>query len=234
MAADLDTAMVAVGGVVRVEGALRLGVEEQAHVCAKRRPVVLEREQIVGPPGGDRLGNGALAADRIDGDERAGQFEAFEQERNGVNLVALAADGLLSQHQPLAARPGRDQMQRVGLALPCPPRRLAVDGDDVGFAVAQRLHPGGEAVGKQRRRQRVHHVVERVVGGDAVLEGQQPAQKIQLAPPPAFDLDEILRPRKRPAQDQKQDFRQRIDDFPRLPGIIEGGEMVEKRFAGHR
>ena len=67
VAADLDAAMIAVGGVVGVECGVGLAVEEQPHVFGKGWPVVLEREQIVGALGADCLRDVLLAADGVDG-----------------------------------------------------------------------------------------------------------------------------------------------------------------------
>mgnify|MGYP003126639628 CR=1 FL=1 len=99
--------------------------------------------------------------------------------------------------------------------------------------VAQGFDPGDEAVREQRRRQGVHHVVQRVVRGNSPLEGQEPAQKLQFPAAPPLDLGEILGAGQRPAQDDQQDLLKRIDHLPGLPRIIEGGEVIEKGRAGH-
>jgi hypothetical protein len=59
-------------------------------------------------------------------------------------------------------------MQRLATftARMCSPRGLAVDGDDVGRAIAQRLDPVGE---EQLYLAPVDHVIERVVGRKAAL-----------------------------------------------------------------
>ena len=140
MAADFDAAMVAIGGLVAVE-ACRIGVGEEAlDFGGKGGPVVLEAREIVGALGANGLGDVGLAAHGVDGDQRAGQFQALEQRRNGSDFVGFFRAGLLPQHEPLAARPGRDQMQRI-LALASvvgAPRSLAVDGDDVGHRASRR------------------------------------------------------------------------------------------------
>ena len=106
MPPHLDTAMIAIGGFMDVEGAGRRGVEEEADVLGQRRPVVLEGEQVVGAPGPDRASDIALAPHRIDGDKGAGEFEPLQQQRNGRGLVALGGDRLLTEDDPLAGRPG--------------------------------------------------------------------------------------------------------------------------------
>ena len=136
----------------RGEGAGGRGVEVAPHLLGERRPVVLEREEIVGALAADRPGDLGLAAHGVDGDERAGQFEPLEQQRDRIDLVRLLRHGLLAEHQPLPARPGRDQVQRIAALRLAPPRGLAVDRHDVGRALAQALHPGGEALGEERAR----------------------------------------------------------------------------------
>ncbi len=181
----------------------------------------------------DPVGDLDLAAHGVDGDERAGQLEPLEQQRDGIDLVRLAVDRLLPEHQALAARPGRDEMQRMAAARPGPTRGLAVDRHDVRRALAQLRDPGGEAGGEELRRQRVHHIVERVVRGDAARERQQPPQKAELLPSPARDLHEVLRPGQRAAENHQKHLGQWIDHLPRLPRVVEGGEVVEQRLAGH-
>ena len=77
-------------------------------------------------------------------------------------------------------------MQRLAALSPrmAAPRGLAVDGDDVGVAVAQALDPGRETAIEQLGVERVDHVVERVVGRQPALVRQETPQKIQplLAP----------------------------------------------------
>lgn len=65
-----------------------------------------------------------------------------------------------------------------------------------------------------------------------MFEEQKPAQKIELSQRPAFDLDEILRSRHRPAQHDQQHFRQRIDHLPGLAGIFEDTELINERRTG--
>jgi hypothetical protein len=49
--------------------------------------------------------------------------------------------------------------------------RSAVDGDDVGIAVAQGLDPGHKAGFEQLRVKRIEDIVERVMGGQTALIG---------------------------------------------------------------
>ena len=73
----------------------------------------------------------------------------------------------------------------------------------------------------------VHDVVQRVAGGDAARERQQPARKVELAFAPALDLGEIFRARHRRAEHDKQDFWERIGDLPGLTRIAEYGALPD-------
>ena len=72
---------------------------------------------------------------------------------------------------------------------------LAVHSHDIGRLLAQAIDPSREAAGEQSRIERVHHVVERLVRGNAAFEGKHRAQEGQLFATPAPDLDEVLRGR---------------------------------------
>ena len=63
--------------------------------------VVLDREQVVTATIEDGLGNPGLRPHGIDGDERAGERQAFQKERNGCDLIGLGLTCL--QHEALAA-----------------------------------------------------------------------------------------------------------------------------------
>ena len=131
-----------------------------------------------------RLG-ACLAAPALS-DERPGERQAFEQQRDGGDLVGLGLARLLAEHEALAAGPGRDHVERAAVAASVvgASRGLAVDDDDLGGCgggagrVAQGFDPGREALGEQRAADRVDDVVERVVAGDARLVGQHASQKL--------------------------------------------------------
>jgi len=53
----------------------------------KDRPIGLQRQQVIAATLDDGLGDIGLGPHGVDGDERAGQFEPFEQPRNGDDLV---------------------------------------------------------------------------------------------------------------------------------------------------
>jgi hypothetical protein len=59
--------------------------------------------------------------------------------------------------------------------------------------------------------------------------GQKAAQKIEVVLAPFDDLVEIVACSDRPANGQKQNFRERVRDPPRLPIILDKPEMVQKQ-----
>ena len=101
-----------------------------------------------------------------------------------------------------------------------------------GSLLAQRLDPAGEAGLEQLRVERVDHVVERVVGRNAALVGQETPQEVEPLFAPQPDLDEILHARQRGAEHQQQYLRQRIQDPPALAGVRQSRKMVEQREGG--
>ncbi len=112
VAADLDAAMVAIGCL---ETAMDFGpgiIEVAADFVVQAGLVVLERQQIVAATIEDGLGNLGLRSHGIDGDERPGQSQALEQQRDGRDLVGFGLARLLAKHEALAAGPCRDHVER--------------------------------------------------------------------------------------------------------------------------
>jgi hypothetical protein len=109
------------------------------------------------------------------------------------------------------------------------PRGLAVDGDDVGRTLAQGLDPVGEAGLEQFRVESVDDIVERVVGREAALVGQEAPQEIEPLFTPQPDFYEILHARQRRAKHKQQYLGQRIQHPPALPRVRQRRKMVENR-----
>ena len=135
-----------VGGVVvglrHVRG--RIG-EKVDDILVQDRSVGLQREQIVAAAGDDPFRDVGLGPHGVDGDERAGQLQSFEQQPNSDDFIGLLIDRLLRQNQTLTGGPGADHVQRLAAlgARVGSSRGLAVDGDDGGRALAQAGDPGG-------------------------------------------------------------------------------------------
>jgi len=82
-------------------------------IPVEKRPIGLRRQEIVATTLDNLFGNIGLGPHGIDGDERPGQLQPFEQMRNGDDLIGLVGDRLLAKHKALTRRPGRDQMRRL-------------------------------------------------------------------------------------------------------------------------
>src|SRR3546814_3987085 len=80
------------------------------------------------------------------------------------------------------------------------PRRLAVNRDDIGCLVAQRLDPGRKAGFEQLGIKPVNDIIKGVMGWYPVRKRQKTAQKIEPVLSPQPDLDKIFHPRKRRAK----------------------------------
>ncbi len=217
-AAGVETAVDFGGGIIKVTPDLVV----QAGL------IVLERQQVVAAAVEDGLGDLGLCAHRVDGDERAGERQALEQQRDGRDLIGLGLARLLAQHEALAAGPCRNHVERPAVlaAVMGAPRSLTVDGDDLGrgergrHRLAQAFDPGGETLCEERAVDGIHDVVEGVMAGNARFVGQQrqpascpglcnglmrqphaPAPRMALpgSPPP---LHRRAGPRCRPPRDQ--------------------------------
>ena len=102
MAADFDTAVVAVGGLGGLEFLGRGVVEIAFDVVVQSGLVVFDGEEVVGAALEDGGGDLGLAAHGIDGDQRAFQFEALEQQRDGGDFVGFDVGGFLAEDEALA------------------------------------------------------------------------------------------------------------------------------------
>ena len=87
--------------------------EEGGDISVEKRQIGLERQQIVADARDDLFRDVDLDSHGVDADERALEFELFEQERNGDNRLRLFVHGLLSEHETLAGGTGGDEMQRL-------------------------------------------------------------------------------------------------------------------------
>ena len=88
--------------------------------------VTFDRQQVIGLPGNDLLGNRPLAAHGVNTDEEAFQVQGIEQFGNGRDLVALRRHFLLTKYQTQPGRKGADHVNG---------RFAAVAGTAHGFAV---------------------------------------------------------------------------------------------------
>jgi len=136
-AAGLDPAVIAVGGggdLVR----WGLGiVEQEAHVLEQRRLVALERQAVVAAAFKDRLGGRFLGVHGVGGDDLPLERQEGQQLGQRADLVALAVDATLAEHQALLDRPGAHQVERSAavLVVERAPHRFAVHRDHAAGAL---------------------------------------------------------------------------------------------------
>lgn len=110
-----------------VRGSLKQA-KEITDGSSQTRLVVLDRQDVVGFLVADRLGDGGLGAQRIDGDDAALQRQGGQEFGNRRLLVRFLRRRALPQHQPRPSHQGADQMQGRGIDLLRSPTGLAVDG----------------------------------------------------------------------------------------------------------
>ena len=149
-----------------------------------------------------------------------------------ADFVGLAGDRLLTQDQPPPRSPGAHHVQRLAAfrARMGAPRRLAVDRQDVGFALAQAFDPPGKARLKKLGIERVDDVVERIVRRQPAFKRVEPPQKVETQFAPHPDFDKIIHPAKAGAEHQKQNLPQRINHPPALARILERRKIIQKAF----
>jgi hypothetical protein len=90
--------------------------DQITHLLMQRGLVALDREQVVALLD-DLGGNLALAAHGVDAHQQALDVQGFEQLRNGGDLVALAGDLLLAEHQSELGGEGADHVDRRRIAI---------------------------------------------------------------------------------------------------------------------
>jgi hypothetical protein len=145
----------------------------------------------------DFLGDVALAADRVDGDDGAFDRQQFEQLGDGDDLVRLVRHLDLTEHQALMRCERRDHVdRRLGVLLPAgAAQRLAVDGDDLPRRAGQRRHPLHKAALELLGFEGGDDVAEVIVRGRSVAKRPEPAQQFDLLLAEACDINESLRSR---------------------------------------
>jgi hypothetical protein len=170
-----------------------------------------------------------IASHGVDRDQCAGKVEAFQQCRNGRDLVRFFIDRFLTQHQPASGGKGGHQMQGLlaGLAIVAAARGLAVDRHQLGLVRPAFGDPRRKAGRKQVRIDPIHHGAQPIGAWDAVVELGEAAQKRQMRFTPIDDVIVVVAARDRPAYHKEQHLAQRIRDLPRLPRILDLRKMIE-------
>src|ERR1700693_6309296 len=85
---------------------------EQLDILAQRALVALEGENVIGILVEDFLGDVALAADGVGGNDGAFDHQHVEKRRNGDDLVGFVGHLDLAEHEALACREGGHHVDR--------------------------------------------------------------------------------------------------------------------------
>jgi hypothetical protein len=162
----------------------------------QRRLVPLDGQHVVGAGDHDLGGDFRLAAHGIDGHQTAGNFENFQQFRNGRDLVALLVHDHLTQADVIRRSPNADHVNgrfaagRVETAA----QRFAIDGHNLaGTDLMQRRDETPQTFLKLGRLDRAQDGVEAIVRRDARGQVQKLRQPRTLLPSPGSDRDKIVR-----------------------------------------
>src|SRR3954463_14605777 len=151
----------------------------------------LQRQQIVRTLRSDPRGNVLLAPHRVERHDGALEMQDVEQLGDSGDLVRLAVDLALTEHQFLITCPGADQMQRAVIVarVARAPDGLAVDRHHLALDLTrQGLCPAREAALERVGIDQHEDPSERIVRGDAVRQVQEALQPSLLAAPVKLDV----------------------------------------------
>ena len=210
MAANLDAAMVGIGGQVLGVGWVQRVGEPGGHLCVVGRPVALQREQPVAATLFDQSSGLALAMQRVAGDQGAVEVEQAKQGTGGDDLAFFVPGGDLTDHHPCVGGKRGHHMQGRPLGRPVEraPQRLAVERDDARAGLAEGIEEAREAAGEGRRIEQPEQPRERVVARQAAGQGQElPKQPLPVTPE-IREIDAAFRPTNRRRQGNRQQIQQ--------------------------
>ena len=175
------------------------------------------------------------AAQRVEGHDAAGQFQPPQQLGHGGDFVAFLRSAKLAEHEPVAHRPGADQMHGALPGAAAAAQGLAVERDDFARqALAQTLGPKREGLGELRGVQRGENPPESVVAGDAVGQFEQPAQPLPLRFAKLLHVHEALGSAEQRADRDDQDVVKAMAFATDNPWVFELVEaMAEAGMVGH-
>jgi len=157
----------------------------------------------------------------------------IEQFGNGGDLIGFLGHAQLRQREACVGRVGAERVQRLqSFALvACAARGFAIDGDEVVPPRPQRLDPALETAPEQHGIDAVDQSAQPALAGNPVMEGREPAQKVEMMLAPGDDAVKIVAGRDGRAGQKKEHLRQRIHHPPGLALVRERGKMLQKQ--GH-
>src|SRR5919202_4291811 len=103
------------------------------------RSPCIQPQEIVSALGPDPRGDVLLTAHSVERHDAAVEMQSVEQFGNGGDLVRLAIDLALTEHQPLITGPGADQVQRAMIVATAAgaPNGLTVDRHHLALDLAR-------------------------------------------------------------------------------------------------
>src|SRR5262245_32283365 len=238
-----DAAVIAIAGLMlgNLGVAKAIGLllgSEQLDILTQRTLVTFERENVIGFLVENFLGDVALAAHGVDGDDGAFDRQHVEKCGDGDDFVGFVRHFDLAEHEALAGREGGHHMDRgfAALLVGRTAQRLAVEGDHICRYADQFGNPGDEAALELRGVEGGENVAKVVVRWRPILKRQEPAQQCDLLLAKPRYVDEGFRPGKHREQTQQQDLLKRIDHLAALPRVRKIRKITQKnnRFALRR
>lgn len=159
--------------------------EQQLNLLLQCPLIALECQNIVSAFGHDGLDDLTPGSHRINSDDTAFELHQFKQRGSGGDLITLAIDLLLTQHQPVLAGPGTDHVDgafAISL-LKGAPHGFPVDSDHIPLAeLAGGIDPGDETLLQRFRLQATEHSCDGVMLGDAVWYRESSVEARSSAP----------------------------------------------------
>ncbi len=215
-------------GVGETAGLLLGG--EEFDVFAQRALVAFQGENVVGRLIDHLLRDVALAAHRIDSDDRPFDRQHVEKLRDCHDLIGLLRHFDLTEHEALARGEGGNLMDGGlrALLVAGSAHGLAIDCDHPRGNSRHRGHPGDEAALECIGVQGGEDVAEVIMGRRAILERAETAQQSELPGAEEGDLGEAFRAGQYGQQTQKQHLVERIGHLAALAWVRQVSEMTQK------
>lgn len=197
------------------------------------RLVALHGQQVVGLLLQDLRRDLALTAHRVKADEAALDQQRVEQFGDGPDLVALAIDLLLPQHETVLGGIRAHQVDRPARSVARAAHRLAIDRKR---AAAHRrddpAHPASERFFERARIEDAKHAVEGIVGRDAAVELQEALEPAHLVLGPDRHVFEAVHVAQRRVDGDRQDLLQVMPTrIARSARVLDLGKATHQ---GHR
>ena len=153
-------------------------VEEVLDALLQGALVTLETQHTIAPLGTNLVGNGTLAAHRVESDDTAIELEELRQLEDRGDLVGFLRGALLPQHLAVAAHPGAHPLQwrTPPAAITRAAVAFAVHGADLANRGARhRLGPAANTRPKALGREAREDVGNAVMRGHPVRKPCKPA-----------------------------------------------------------